>query len=337
MINAVVIFLWLVVAFLWHINRYIEKTPIDYRDIIIIVIGGIFITLNYFLIQVTFRPFEKLTETMNRVAGGDLKIRAEQTQGETHFIQEFEQAFNQMLDALEKERKHSQWLAGQVISAQEEERKRISRELHDETNQILVMLNIGLERLKISCAVCSKTDRNRQNMVEEADNLKDLSETALASLRNLAYHLRPSVLDDLGLKAALLWIARQHLEKQGIQVKFSWKIENERLPPEIEATFFRLAQEAISNIVKHSNARHVNLSFYSTQGSFVLEIRDDGIGFNLHEDSSFDGENKAHIGLLGMQERVKILSGKFEVVSSPGHGCHIKASIPVPGRVALLT
>ncbi len=325
-INAVVIFLWLVVAVLWHINKYLEKSPIDFRDLTILVIGGFFIGLNYLLIQYAFHPFEKFAETMNQVTKGDLNIRAVETPGETHFIQLFEQSFNQMMDALEKERKHSQWLAGQVISAQEEERKRIARELHDETNQVLATVNIGLERLKMAL---SKEPQNHQNIEEQIDNLKELSEKALVSLRSMAYNLRPSVLDDLGLKHALLWMIRQHLEKQGIQVKFSWKIEDERLSPEIELSLFRLAQEAIFNILKHSKADHVDIDFCKTEDRLILKISDNGIGFDLDEKSFFDHEKKTHVGLIGMKERVNFLSGEFKLESSPGQGCRMTVSIPL--------
>lgn len=338
-VNSIVIILWGGIAFLWHIDHYVERVPTDLRDLALMTVGMMCISLNYVLIRVAFAPFEKFTKLMKQIAEGKFDARSKDLSKEGHFVQLFEQSFNQMLDVLENEREHSRWLSQRVISVQEEERKRISRELHDETNQILVTLNIWLEKLKMNlpvkkdqkgavlkdCSYCSSY------LEDKVDGIKELSGKALNSLRKLAYSLHPSILDDMGLKHAIAWILREQFEKEKIKSDFSWTGigSEERLPPDVELTLFRLAQEAFSNIAKHSRATLVQVRMKKVQDRVILEISDNGIGFEPNPARLTETEQKYQMGIIGMQERVKTLSGNLEISSSPGQGCRITASIPV--------
>ncbi|SHE83733.1 two-component system, NarL family, sensor histidine kinase DegS [Thermoanaerobacter uzonensis DSM 18761] len=214
--------------------------------------------------------------------------------------------------------KDRQALSVKIIEAQEEERKRIAREIHDGPAQ--AMANVLLKS-----ELCEKLITKDIELAKiELKNLKDIVQQSLKEVRKIIYDLRPSALDDLGLVPALSRYIKNFSEETGIFVDFTVLSDYKRLSPEIEITCFRVVQEALTNIKKHSRAKNASVKFEFGMRFISIIIKDDGIGF--------DKENIGQgYGLMGMRERVEILNGKFEISSFKNKGAQIYISIPVRG------
>jgi signal transduction histidine kinase len=208
-----------------------------------------------------------------------------------------------------------------MFSIQEEERKRIARELHDETSQVIASLNASLEA---ALALLPPGADKARRMLEKTQKL---SINILDEIHRLIYELRPSLLDDLGLVAAVRWLAEANLESSGIKVTFKATGQQRRLAPRIEATLFRVIQEAVTNISRHSHARNAAISLAFRRHAIQVRIRDDGRGFDVNEAIS-SRERPRGLGLLGMKERVSIVGGKIDIESHRG-GTEIKIEIPL--------
>lgn len=223
----------------------------------------------------------------------------------------------------EKERARSELLK-KVISAQEEERQRIARELHDEMAQGLTALLMGLGRLQGSVASLP------QPVAETIETVKEFASRALDDTRRLILDLRPTVLDDLGLVSALRQYADTRLEPLGVGYTLEAARLRQRLPPAVELALFRILQEAINNCGRHAKARHVRILLEQADGEIRAQVEDDGQGFDLW--SLLDGKgDKRPLGILGMQERAAILGGHLSIDSKPGQGTRVSVSIPLQG------
>jgi signal transduction histidine kinase len=207
-----------------------------------------------------------------------------------------------------------------VISAQEDERKRIARELHDATSQELSALAIGLE----TALAAFPSDLSKTRLAEA----KALTVRALEELHRLILDLRPSVLDDLGLLSAIRWSAERHLEPKGIAVRCEFGDIETRFAPEVETALFRVVQEAITNIARHSKADTALIQCAERDGNLTIEIEDDGEGFDM-AGLPPPGSRQRGLGLLGMRERVELLGGTLEVDSAPGQGVRIMLTVPL--------
>jgi signal transduction histidine kinase/HAMP domain-containing protein len=211
-------------------------------------------------------------------------------------------------------------LLDQAIAAQEDERKRIARDLHDDTSQSLSALIYALEATEASCPgapVRGALATMRQRVTQILDGI-----------HKLIFDLRPSMLDHLGLFVALRWYAETHLQPLGVRVHLEERGAPRRLSSKVETALFRVVQEAINNIAKHSGARNVHLNFDCSNGVVAIEIADDGIGFDLSEVARATDRRRG-LGLVGMQERVGLLGGKISLVSDPGQGTQILIRVPV--------
>ena len=212
-------------------------------------------------------------------------------------------------------------LLREMISAQEEERKRIARELHDETGQALTSLLVSLRLIERA--------ESMQETQEMASNMREVISLALDNVRDLALELRPSVLDDLGLVPALANFVHGSPERLGLDVDFvTSDLNDERLPLEIETTLYRIAQEALVNIARHAEADHVTVHLKRRQGSVVLVVEDDGKGFDPQEVLASRPKDK-RLGLYGMEERASLVGGRLTVESQPGAGTIISVDIPL--------
>lgn len=197
-----------------------------------------------------------------------------------------------------------------VVAAQELERRRLARELHDETGQALTSILLGLKPLE-------------QGPANEAvAELHELVVTALQDVRRLAVELRPKVLDDFGLVPALERLAATFGEHTGLDVSFHSTIGEERLPGEVETALFRVAQESLTNVVKHSHAHTVSVVLTRKGDAVAVVVEDDGTGF---DPAAAGGDG---IGLLGMRERLALLDGRLEVESAAGAGTTLVAEVP---------
>jgi signal transduction histidine kinase len=201
-----------------------------------------------------------------------------------------------------------------VVAAQEEERRRLALELHDETGQALTSILLGLKAIG---GAKSKEDAERA----EAD-VRALVVQALQDVRALAVELRPSALDDFGLGPAVERLAQTFGERSGISTTVETHL-GERLPPELETTLYRVVQEALSNVVKHAAAQHVSIVLSQRGSSVAATIDDDGAGFDEAE-----GRPDA-LGLTGMRERLALVGGTLEIESTPGRGTTVAAQVPV--------
>jgi signal transduction histidine kinase len=203
-----------------------------------------------------------------------------------------------------------------VVDAQELERRRLARELHDETGQALTSILLGLRAVEETAG--------SEKGESAAAELRELVVTTLQDVRRLAVELRPRALDDFGLLAALERLGETFAEQMGIEVDVESRLGDERLPAEIETALYRITQEAMTNIVKHARASRVSILLVRKARSATAVIEDDGVGFDPAV--TRDGG----IGLIGMRERVELLDGRLEVESSPGVGTTLVAEVPLP-------
>jgi signal transduction histidine kinase len=213
-----------------------------------------------------------------------------------------------------------------VMSAQEDERRRISRELHDETSQALAALRMSLDAARPSI-----TDEGARHRIDEA---RDLAGLTLDGVHRVMVDLRPSVLDDLGLESAVEWYADRGLRKKGVAVRCEFSGFERRVPPDVETALFRGAQEALSNVARHATGAE-NVLLQCTRGAdrVTMEIEDDGAGFDPASLPPL-GSSVRGLGLLGMRERMELVGGTFRFDSSPGAGTRVVFDVPVPGEVA---
>jgi signal transduction histidine kinase len=201
-----------------------------------------------------------------------------------------------------------------VVAAQELERRRLARELHDETGQALTSILLGLRAFEEA--------KNAEESRAATTALRELVLSTLQDVRRLAVELRPKALDDFGLVPALERLASTFAEQTGIEVDFHARLPDRRLSSEIETTLYRIVQEAFTNVVKHAKATQVSVLLTGKDGRVSVVIEDDGTGF----DPLAAGEER--LGLLGMKERVDLVGGRIEVESRPGAGTTLVAEVP---------
>ena len=202
-----------------------------------------------------------------------------------------------------------------VVEGQELERRRLARELHDETGQALTSILLGLKALE---------ERSKDPASRAAtEELRELVVSTLQDVRRLAVELRPSALDDFGLVAALERLAESFAEQTGISVDFQAALAGERLPEEVETALYRIVQESLTNVVKHAQARRVSILLARKDGAVKAVVEDDGQGFDPAE------QTDEGYGLMGMRERLALLGGRLEVESGHDGGTTIAAEVPV--------
>jgi two-component system NarL family sensor kinase len=209
-------------------------------------------------------------------------------------------------------------LSGQLVTAQEEERRRIARELHDEIGQMLTVVKINLESLRVQDRLPSGT--------AELDACVQNVDRAIQQVRALALDLRPAILDHLGLPAALRWFVDRipqgrpatHLAVEGG--------ERSRVSSEVKTAAFRIAQEAVTNVLRHAKARNVWVTLATATADLELSVRDDGVGFDLPTSRRSPATS---FGLSSMEERVWLVGGRIEILTSPGAGTEVRARFPI--------
>jgi signal transduction histidine kinase len=244
------------------------------------------------------------------------------------FLRSFEVETQRQIDELQEARlaeaRRREELRGEllkrVVAAQEAERQRIGRELHDETGQALTAIGLGLRgagsSLRQDIDKAAQTLRQLEGMVNES----------LTELQRLISDLRPSHLDDLGLDSTLRWYAGEVENRVPIQVHVEVDGEKYDLATEVNTGLFRVAQEALTNIVKHANANNAFVRLKYNHKCIQLEVEDDGIGFVLGVTTT--GSSRPAWGLAGMQERATLLDGKFDIQSEVGKGTMITMMVP---------
>ena len=285
-----------------------------------IVVGSVLaagILVNAVLVRVALSPLDQLERAAARVRAGDLDARAELSAVADPELARLARTFNAMLDGLRENRRRMREMARRAQSAMEEERKRISLELHDETAQTLAAL---LLRLRV--ARTAREPELRDTLLEETRT--EISR-ALEGIRRYAQGLRPPALDMLGLAQAIEGHARELAQLSGLAIEVAAEPVRGALSYEAELAVYRIVQEALSNAVRHAGAARVMIRL-SREGEVVrAEVEDDGRGFDPErpEPSASGG-----LGLFGMRERAAYVGGTVHVDSRPGRGTRVLVEIP---------
>jgi two-component system, NarL family, sensor histidine kinase UhpB len=267
--------------------------------------------VNMLMLRRRFLPLERLIATIESIdpsASGELTLPSDPQEAEE--VGRLAASFRRMLVRIEDERRRSGRL---VLRAQEEERRRLARDLHDEVNQALTAILLRLEALSHSAP---------PELDEELNELKRLVNQAMNELLQLARQLRPTALDDHGLLPAMASQVRRFAAQTGIKADLNTAGEGSSLKPDEELAIYRIAQEALANVARHADARSVEVDLRSNDGGGVqLTVRDDGRGFET-------GRPTPGLGLGGMAERARLVGGELTIESQPGAGTELCLKVP---------
>jgi signal transduction histidine kinase len=275
----------------------------------------------FFLTWVLTRPLGDLVSAAQAVAQGDFSRRVPRWADDE--IGELATAFNAMTAALqraeserhERERLREQYISG-VIEAQENERQRIARELHDSTSQSLTSLLVGLQNLKDA--------RTPEGMTAQVEDLRGIVAHTLDEVRRISWQLRPSILDDLGLVSALHHHIETYQKQYNLPVETVFTGLDGRLSSAVETTVYRIVQEGLTNVARYAQATAVSVIITRRQGVLRVIVEDNGIGF----DPAAILQQKNSLGLHGIRERATLLGGSLAIESEPGHGTSLFVEIP---------
>jgi len=263
------------------------------------------------------QPLQKLEIKAAALAWGDFDAIKDSVGGITE-VQHLQKELTEMSRKVQAAQEGLRDYIGAITSAQEEERLRLARELHDDTIQSVIAL-----KQRVQLAQKSVKDQPSRKTLTE---LESLAEQTIENLRRMTRALRPIYLEDLGLVTALEMLARETSQNSGIQIEFRKDGEEQRLAREVELALYRMAQEALSNVVRHSQATRADLRIsYGIKG-IELEINDNGIGFDMPK-SPTDFAASGHFGLLGIRERAELIGARLEVESTVGRGSRLKVKV----------
>ena len=224
----------------------------------------------------------------------------------------------QMLETIRRHRQQLRRLTGKLFQSQEEERRRIARELHDEAGQSLTAVKLGLDRLEQKHAA-------EHCLQSEIREIRQMVQRTAAEIRQMSYRLHPTLLSDLGLEPALNIYLKDIQKHSNLNINFQIIGFDRRIGADMETVLYRFSQESLTNALKHSGAENFNLSIIKSYPKIIFLAEDDGVGF----DAEIIGNDKRSLGLLGMRERSSLLNGTFLLRSSPGEGTRIRIEIPL--------
>jgi signal transduction histidine kinase len=236
-------------------------------------------------------------------------------------LRKSEHHYSQLLEQSQHMQEQLRLLSRQLLSAQEEERKMISRELHDQIAQTLTGINIRLASLK------TESTLNTKGLQKKISSTQKLVEKSVDIVHRFARDLRPTVLDDLGLIPALHSFMKSFAKRTGVRTSLTAFAAVERLDTAKRTVLFRVAQEALTNVARHAHASRVEVSIQKLRGRVCMKIKDDGKSFNV--ECTLHANGGKRLGLLGMRERLEMVGGSFTVESLPGKGTTILAQIPL--------
>ena len=223
-----------------------------------------------------------------------------------------------LIETIRQHRQELSQLTEKLFQSQEDERRRIARELHDEAGQSLTAIKLGLDRLEENHAP------NNAHLKEEIGEIRKMIKRTSSEIRRLSYHLHPTLLVDLGLEPALNLYFKEIENHSRLEIEFNLVGFDHRLTPDMETVFYRFSQEALTNTLKHSGAETFILSIIKGYPRIIFQAEDDGIGF----DTQIVGKDKRSLGIIGMRERASLLGGTFQLRSHPGQGTRIRIEIP---------
>jgi signal transduction histidine kinase len=270
--------------------------------------------------------FSQLNQTLRRrsadlaVSNRQLKKEIVQRKGVEKSLRKSEQHYGRLLEQSRDMQEQLRHLSRQLLTAQEEERKKISRELHDEIAQTLTSINVQLAALKADATV------NVKDLQKKIARTQRLVEKSVDIVHRFARELRPTVLDDLGLIPALHSFVKGLAKQTGIHIHLTVFAAVEKLAGDKRTVLYRVAQEALTNVVRHAQASQVDVSIEKLPSGICMKIRDDGKSFQVER--VLRAKKNRRLGVLGMRERIEMVGGSFNIESAPGKGTTIRAQIP---------
>lgn len=271
--------------------------------------------LNVFLVWLALRPLSGLEMMASRVHDGDFAARVPHSRLADRNMRRVGATLNDLVDRLTGDRARMRELAMQVIRAQDEERARVARELHDSTAQTLAAVLLQLRAVPVE----QLEPAGREKLGVVRTSVAD----ALEEVRTMAHQMYPRILDDLGLAAALERLASRAQDGTGTRVRLEHNGLGATLPPVVASVLYRVAQEAVGNALSHSGAESVALRAAIDDRAAYLEVTDDGCGFDPAD------RTRAGMGTFTMRERVALVNGTLDITSAPGEGTRVWARVPL--------
>lgn len=310
---------------------YFLADGIFYRDLAVLVLLTLFAIGSLLIVTdvSVLRDLRRLAAATRSFGKGSLSARTAvpSPSGE---IRDLALAFNTMATALEDRHKHAiqtkerlRALSHRLQTVREQEAARIAQELHDELGQVLSVLRLELETLRRHATAECNCEPGDQ-LIQIIDGLGEQIDSAVNSVRRISAELRPGVLDRLGLTAGLEWLLDEFERRAGIVIDFSSNLGDERFDADLSTALFRITQEALTNIIRHSGASLVRVRLQRKGEAVTLELKDNGQGFDAASE-----HNSPSLGLLGMQERASRLGGTLEINSCQGEGVSLRVCIPL--------
>ncbi len=302
----------------WHVLTF--PHDLHYELIAFYIVGGVAISyvINRWILHWAMQPLDHLQRAFERVRSGEPGVRVEMGAVSDERFERLADTFNAMVVRLERDAADKQRFGQRLIHAQEQERLRLARDLHDEAAQSLTSLLVRLRLLERA-----QTPEDARQSVEE---LRLLTATALEDVHRVAVDLRPTILDDLGLGHALEW----RIDELNKSDKTRGSIEivgmDKRLPRDVELVLYRVGQEALSNVQRHADAQNVWIRLEKNGGTVSLEVRDNGTGIAT-------GTEQEGLGIIGMRERIAALDGQLEIESASCSGENAGAGTIVRARL----
>ena len=278
----------------------------------------VLVVADYLVLRSAFSSLEQLRRAMaaTHMGGHGRSVPSDTSHPDLRMVSD---ALAEMVERIAGE---SRAYSSLIFESIEDERRRIGRELHDETSQSLAAALLNIDMALRGFEGCGPEVQDR------VATARALITHCLAQIKLLVYDLRPSMLDDFGLAPALRWYVKTHLDVSGLTVETDLDAADRRLPADVETGLYRIAQESLSNVVKHSGATRATLRLETRRGYAAVAVEDNGVGFD-REDTTPDAADRYGVGMLSMRERTAALGGTFRVESAVGRGTRIYVVIPL--------
>lgn len=306
------------VVTVWHVQTF--PNDFHYELIALFAALGLAISfvVNYFVVRLALTPLDRLQQAVDQVRQGKLNVQATAGALSDERFDRLTETFNQMVAVQAQATQQLHHLSQEILQAQEDERQRVARELHDQTAQSLTSLLVRLRLLERA--------QNPADAQKHVQELRDLTAQSLDEVRRVALELRPKILDDLGLSEALAWRVDELNAADGTRVVLNVAGMEKRMPRNLELVFYRVAQEALTNIARHSHAKNAQITLRGEDQHVSMEIVDDGVGFDK---SAIEAQTSRGLGLYGMRERLALVDGWLSIESKIGHGARLVAIAPL--------
>lgn len=298
--------------------RATELAPLILLPVLLVALVAL-----WFGVRQIVRPLQSLEKKATSLGWGDFDA-IEEPVGGINEIQRLQAELVHMAQKVQLAQQNLRGYLGAVTTGQEEERRRLARELHDDTIQSLIALNQQIQLAQLSI--------QDEALHKKLEDMQRMAEHTVADLRRLTRDLRPIYLEDLGLTPALEMLVRDSAQSIGIPVTFETMGDTRRLEPEVELAFYRMAQEGLSNVARHSQAGRAGVCLTFDAETITLTVEDNGIGFEMPE-SPAEMAPAGHYGLLGVQERAEAIGARLVLDAEPGTGTRLQVVLPVNGLV----